>query len=63
MKTPTLTPNLSLPFQIDPTPATDRLTAFGGLPLVAQTYRSLGMPQSVYYSPKTRQGNLVVKWP
>jgi hypothetical protein len=47
MKTPNFTSNLSLPFQIDPTPATDTLTAFGGLPLVAQTYRSLGMPQSV----------------
>ncbi|MEK7747809.1 MAG: hypothetical protein AAB300_01865, partial [Nitrospirota bacterium] len=47
MKTPIVPPHLSLPFQIDPTPATDTLTAFGGLPLVAQAYRSLGMPQSV----------------
>jgi hypothetical protein len=33
--------------QLDPDPATETLTAFGGLPLVAQTYRSLGLPESV----------------
>lgn len=36
-----------LPFQLDPEPATETLTAFGGLPLVAQTCRSLGLLQSV----------------
>jgi hypothetical protein len=46
-KTPDTTPNPLLPFQLDPDPATETLTAFGGLPLVAQTYRSLGLPQSV----------------
>lgn len=46
MKTPTPTPNPLLPFQLDPEPAPEMLTAFGGLPLVAQTYRSLGLPQS-----------------
>jgi hypothetical protein len=39
MKTSNFTSNLSLPFQIDPTPATDTLTAFGGLPLVAGGWR------------------------
>lgn len=47
MKTPDTTPNPLLPFQLDSEPATDTLTAFGGLPLVAQTCRSLGLPQSV----------------
>lgn len=47
MKTPKTTSNLLLPFRIDPKPANDTLTAFGGLPIVAQTFRSLGLPQSV----------------
>jgi len=47
MHTPNTTPNPLLPFQLDPDPATETLTAFGGLPLVAQTFRSLGLPQSV----------------
>jgi hypothetical protein len=47
MKTPHTTPTPLLPFQFDPEPATETLTAFGGLPLVAQTFRSLGLPQSV----------------
>jgi hypothetical protein len=44
MKTPD-PPTPLLPFQLDPEPATDTLTALGGLPLVAQTFRSLGLPQ------------------
>lgn len=47
MKTPARTPNPLLPFQLDPEPVTETLTAVGGLPLVAQTFRSLGLPQSV----------------
>lgn len=47
MMTSDTTPNPLLPFQLDPDPATETLTAFGGLPLVAQTYRSLGLPESV----------------
>jgi hypothetical protein len=47
MKTPDTPPNPLLPFQLDPEPATETLTAFGGLPLVAQTFRSLGLPQRV----------------
>ena len=46
MTTPDTTPHPLLPFQLDPEPATDTLTAFGGLPLVAQTCRSLGLPPS-----------------
>ena len=45
--TPVAAPHSWLPFQLDPEPATETLTAFGGLPRVAQTYRSLGLPQSV----------------
>lgn len=47
MKTPDTTSTPVLPFQLDPEPATETLTALGGLPLVAQTFRSLGLPQSV----------------
>ena len=36
-----------LPFAIDPTPLSETLTAFGGVPLVVQTFRSLGLPGSV----------------
>ena len=37
----------ALPFAIDPTPLAETLTAFGGVPLVVQTFRSLGLPGSV----------------
>lgn len=47
MHTSDAPPNPLLPFQLDPEPTTETLTAFGGLPLVAQTFRSLGLPQSV----------------
>ena len=36
-----------LPFTIDPTPLAETLTAFGGAPLVVQTFRSLGLPGHV----------------
>jgi len=60
MKTPDTTSNPLLPFQLDPEPATETLTAFGGLPLVAQTCRSLGLPQSVarHLALKPRQRGL-----
>ena len=48
MNTPDAPPTPLLPFQLDPEPATETLTAFGGLPLVAQTYRSLGLPQRAW---------------
>ena len=41
-------------FEFDPQPAEEMLTALGGLPLVVQAFRSLGLPGSV-------QQHLVVK--
>jgi hypothetical protein len=34
-------------FDIDPQPIEETLTALGGIPLVVQAFRSLGLPQSV----------------
>ncbi len=34
-------------FEIDPEPATERLTSYGGAPVLIQTLRSLGVAQSV----------------
>src|SRR5947207_2224746 len=34
-------------FDIDPQPLEETLTALGGIPLVVQAFRSLGLPQSV----------------
>lgn len=34
-------------FEIDPEPLRETLTALGGIPLVVQTFRSLGLPDSV----------------
>ena len=36
-----------LPFQWDPEPAREVLTAFGGLPTVVQTFRSMRLPQTI----------------
>ena len=36
-----------LPFEIDPQPIEETLTALGGMPLVVQAFRSLGLPASV----------------
>jgi len=36
-----------LPFQLEPEPATETLTSYGGVPLVIQAFRSLGLPQAV----------------
>ena len=36
-----------LPFQLDPEPATETLTSYGGAALVAQAFRSLGLPQAI----------------
>jgi hypothetical protein len=36
-----------LRFEIDPQPLPETLTARGGMPLVVQTFRSLGLPESV----------------
>jgi len=37
----------ALPFELDPEPTEETLTALGGIPLVVQAFRSLGLPQSV----------------
>jgi hypothetical protein len=34
-------------FEVDPEPLPEMLTALGGIPLVVQAFRSLGLPQSV----------------
>ena len=34
-------------FEVDPEPACEVLTALGGIPLVVQAFRSLGLPGSV----------------
>jgi hypothetical protein len=34
-------------FEVDPEPLPETLTALGGIPLVVQTFRSLGLPESV----------------
>jgi hypothetical protein len=36
-----------LPFELDPTPLEETLTAFGGVPLAVQAFRSLGLPGAV----------------
>ncbi len=43
-RSPTESPLL---FEVDPEPLPEMLTAFGGIPLVVQAFRSLGLPQSV----------------
>jgi len=43
-RSPTMNP---LPFQLEPEPATETLTSYGGVPLVIQAFRSLGLPQAV----------------
>jgi len=40
-------PEASLLFEIDPEPAPESLTALGGMLLVVQAFRSLGLPGSV----------------
>jgi len=36
-----------LPFQLEPEPAPEVLTGYGGIPMVVQTLRSMRMPQSI----------------
>ena len=43
-KSPTENP---LPFQLAAEPATEKLTGYGGVPLVVQTFRSLGLSEAV----------------
>jgi hypothetical protein len=47
-KIPKASPTASpLPFELDPEPLEETLTARGGIPLVAQAFRSLGLPRSI----------------
>ena len=46
---------LPLPFEVDPTPLEEKLTAFGGLPLVVQTFRALGLPESVQRNVRVKE--------
>lgn len=42
-------------FEVDPHPIEETLTAFGGIPLVVQTFRSLRLPQSVREQVEVRE--------
>ena len=42
-------------FEVDPHPIEETLTAFGGIPLVVQTFRSLGLPKSVREQVQVRE--------
>jgi hypothetical protein len=44
-----------LPFQLDPEPATETLTSYGGVPLVVQAFRSLGLPQAIEQHVRIKQ--------
>jgi hypothetical protein len=49
---PTASP---LMFELDPEPLQETLTARGGIPLVVQAFRSLGLPQSVEEHVRVKQ--------
>lgn len=42
-------------FEIDPEPATETLTALGGIPLLVQAFRSLGVPASVKHHVRVKE--------
>jgi hypothetical protein len=42
-------------FEIDPEPAADSLTSWGGVPLLVRAFRSLGLPQSVQRNVRVKQ--------
>jgi hypothetical protein len=44
-----------LPFQLDPEPATETLTSYGGVPLVVRAFRSLGLPEAVAQHVRIKQ--------
>jgi len=44
-----------LRFKIDPEPASETLTALGGIPLLVQAFRSLGLPASVEHQVRIKQ--------
>jgi hypothetical protein len=45
----------SLLFELDPEPLEETLTALGGIPLVVQAFRSLGLPQSIQEHVRVKQ--------
>ncbi len=49
---PTASPLL---FELDPDPLQETLTALGGIPLVVQAFRSLGLPQSIQEHVRVKQ--------
>jgi len=49
---PTASPLL---FELDPEPLQETLTALGGIPLVVQAFRSLGLPQSIQERVRVKQ--------
>ncbi len=42
-------------FALDPEPASETLTALGGIPLLVQAFRSLGLPASVERQVRSKQ--------
>src|ERR1039457_5839733 len=49
---PTASPLL---FELDPEPLQETLTALGGIPLVVQAFRSLGLPRSIQEHMRVKQ--------
>ncbi|MGO8787330.1 MAG: hypothetical protein ACLQVL_08100 [Terriglobia bacterium] len=49
---PTVSPLL---FEVDPEPLQGTLTARGGIPLVVQAFRSLGLPRSIQEHVRVKQ--------
>ena len=49
---PTASPLL---FELDPEPLEETLTALGGIPLVVQAFRSLGLPRSIQEQVRVKQ--------
>src|SRR5277367_6338743 len=49
---PTASPLL---FELDPEPLEETLTALGGIPLVVQAFRSLGLPRSIQERVRVKQ--------
>ena len=49
---PTVSPLL---FELDSEPLQETLTALGGIPLVVQAFRSLGLPQSIQEHVRVKQ--------
>src|SRR5664279_677124 len=55
-KIPKASPTASpLLFELDPAPLEETLTALGGIPLVVQAFRSLGLPRSIQEQVRVKQ--------